>query len=463
VKTTVRAWPIAAWLAALLVLITPAPVAAAAAGGMTLTRTADAVIVEGASLEALTGKDIAQLRVFAFHAGRPRAVPFQVDQRDSAGNWVWDRVFPRRRQTYDEDMDRTAVPGTPQHAVRTHDDQDPAGKAELDTNDLLVFLARDMGDRYTGAREALQADAMLEIEATDPIDGSRGWTYLAYFGGRAPALSDARYMHHVAAQRHVISPIYRFQYSDQLVVRLDDLRICGNRILDRINLRGKVLARLGPVKQSIAFTENDIHGYIEGMIEGPVRIVKRNIVHLELWGVIRTPDVTCEHFYYPDYAQVPVCLPIRFPVTQASVLLLTELHDSPVTRTLIGMPDGTVSDPMNKEQRTGLHHSLPLQWIAFDSALGSVISIVELPPTIAEHATVRPCLCEQPPDTGDSAPSALLGPVAGFEIKSSTGCPRGPHTLHGIFLISTEPYQQDDELGAYNLSHKSLIVTVTRL
>jgi hypothetical protein len=437
--------------------------AADAAAEMTLTRTADAVIVEGGSLESLTGRDIAKLRVFAFHAGKPRTVPFQVDQRDSAGNWVWDLVVPRRRPLYDEDMGRAAVPGALRDPVRTHDDEDPPGKAELDSNDLLVFLARDMGDRHAGAREALHTDAVLAIEAVDPVDGARGWVYLAYFEQDAPPRSDVRYMRHVAAHRRIISPIYEFQYSDQLVVRLDDLRIQGNPMLDRINLRGKVLAQLGLIKQSIAFTENDIHGYIEGIIDGPVRIVKRNIVHLELWGVIRTPDVTCEHFYYPDYAQVPVCLPIRFPVTQASVFLLAELHDSPITRTLIGAPDGTVSDPMNKGQETHLPHALPLQWIALDSALGSVISIVELPPALAEHAIVRPCLCDQPPNTVDSDHPALSGPVAGFEIKSSMGCPRGPHTLHGIFLISTGAYREGDEVSAYNLSHASLVVRVSRL
>ena len=437
--------------------------AADAAAEMTLTRTADAVIIEGGSLEPLSGRDIAKLRVFAFHAGKPQAVPFQVDQRDSAGNWVWDLVFPPRRQLYDEDISRTAIPGTIRHAVRTHDDEDPAGKAELDANDLLVFLARDMGDRQARAREALQADALVAIEAVDPVNGARGWVYLGYFEQHAPALSDIRYMRHVATQRRVISPVYQFQYSHRLVVRLDDLRIQGNRMLGRINLRGKVLARLGLIKQSIAFTEDDIYGYIEGIIDGPVRIVKRNIVHLELWGVIRTPDVTCEHFYYPDYAQVPVCLPIRFPVTQASVFLLAELHDSPIARTLIGALDGTVSDPMHKGQKTGLRHALPLQWVALDSALGSVVSIVELPPAIAQHATVRPCLCEQPPNTVDSDRLALSGPVAGFEVQSSVGCPRGPHTLHGIFLISPEAYRQGDEASAYNLSHESLIVHVERL
>jgi hypothetical protein len=309
----------------------------------------------------------------------------------------------------------------------------------------------------------LHTDAVLAIEAVDPIDGARGWVYLAYFEQDAPARSDVRYMRHVGAQRRVISPVYAFQYSNQLVVRLDDLRIQGKPMLERINLRGKVLAQLGLIRHSIAFTEDDIYGYIEGIIDGPVRIVKRNIVHLELWGVIRTPDVTCEHFYYPDYAQVPVCLPIRFPVTQASVFLLAELHESPIARTLIGAPDGTVSDPMNKGQKTRLDHALPLQWIALDSALGSVISILELPPALAEHATVRPCLCDQPPNTVDSARSALSGPVAGFEVTSSVGCPRGPHTLHGIFLISTGAYREGDEVKAYNLSHASLIVRVSRL
>jgi hypothetical protein len=52
------------------------------------------------------------------------------------------------------------------------------------------------------------------------------------------------------------------------------------------------------------------------------------------------------------------------------------------------------------------------------------------------------------------------GPVAGFVVTSSKGCPTGPHVLHGTYLISTLPYQQGDELAAYNLSREPLTFKV---
>ncbi|MGI9321653.1 MAG: hypothetical protein ACR2O5_09595, partial [Thiogranum sp.] len=364
------------------------------ADSMSLLRVADPVIITGQELQSVLGGEIGKIRLFAFEGVEKRVIPFQIDERDSAGNWVWDRVIGRPDTTFENDPGQTSTPMMVQQHVRRHDDEDPAGSELFDANDVLVFLARDMGDRRVDLPEELHGNTVLEIEVLDPLDGARGWVYLASFAGDPPPLSPVRYLQHFHKQRRIQTPNYEFGYSDIHVACLDDLRIKGFPVVDRINIRGKVDIQFGFIKDTIEFGEEDIHGYIEGIIEGPVRVIKRNVVHLDIVFVVRTPDTVCEHFYYPDYAKVPLCLPIRFPVTKASVLLLTKLNESNIQRTLIGEMDGSVTRHGNIMDDCSPVHQLPVEWIAFDTERGSVLSILDLPESIAAYADAKPCLCD---------------------------------------------------------------------
>jgi len=426
------------------------------ADSMSLARVADPVIISGQALQPVVGSEIGKIRLFAFDGVRKRVIPFQIDERDSAGNWVWDRVVGRPDTTFEDDPGQVSPSMMVRQHVHRRDDEDPAGRELFDANDMLVFLARDMGDKKLGLSKALPGDTVLEIEVMDPVDGARGWAYLVSFVGDPPPLSSVRYMQHFRNQRRIKTPSYEFTYSDTHVACLDDLHIKGFSVVDRVNIRGKVDVRLGFLKDVIEFDEEDIHGYIEGIIEGPVRVIKRSVVHLDILFVLRTPDTVCEHFYYPDYAKVPLCLPIRFPVTKATVLLLAKLNESNIQRTLIGEMDGSVSRHGTVTDNCSPVHQLPVEWIAFDTEQGSVISILDMPDSIAAHADARPCLCDGSGRNVEVDVSTGPDPVAGFAVTSSKGCPAGPHVLHGNYLISTLPYKQGDELAAYKLSGEPL-------
>ena len=328
---------------------------------------------------------------------------------------------------------------------------------------MLVFLARDMGDKNPKMSRDHRDDTVLEIEVRDPLDGASGWVYLVSHAGKPPALSGVRYLQHFRKQRRIQTPTYDFTYSDTHVACLDDLRIRGFPVIDRVNIRGKVDIRVGFLKDAIEFGEEDIHGYIEGIIEGPVRIIKRNVVHLDIFLMLRTPDTICDHFYYPDYARVPVCLPIRFPVTKASVLLLANLNESNIQRTLIGEMDGSVRRYGAVSDNCSPVHELPIEWIAFDTAQGSVVSILDLPDSIAAYADARPCLCDGSNGHVEVGMATGPEPVAGFAVTSKQECPLGPHVLHGTYLISTRPYRQGDEVNAYKLSGEPLTVMSRQL
>ena len=145
------------------------------------------------------------------------------------------------------------------------------------------------------------------------------------------------------------------------------------------------------------------------------------------------------------------------------MFLLTELHDTPFRRTLIGDANGGITEYREGVRNLDTGHDLHLNWIAFDSHHGSVVSFVELPEKIAGHAEARPCLCDQAAGTMDADITAVAGPVAGFGIKSGKDIPKGPHVLHGTYVISPRPYQLGDEMHAHHLVHTGLVIYVTNI
>jgi hypothetical protein len=145
-------------------------------------------IIEGAELPGLSGRDINN-SVYVSRQ-QARGDPRQIDQRDSTGCWVWTVAY---RQSYQLDTDNGTAPviRKPETAgAGTVDDQDPKGKALLDGNDVLVFMADDLGDRGTKAQRALHAALVQEIEVVDTGDGTRGWAYVAYYPDAPAPLRD---------------------------------------------------------------------------------------------------------------------------------------------------------------------------------------------------------------------------------------------------------------------------------
>jgi hypothetical protein len=453
-------------LAALLLLpgLVPAIAVAQADAVKTLQRLADPVIIEGSELPLLAGRDISHIRVYVFHGGKTAPIPYQIDQRDSTGCWVWNVAY---RQSYEIDYDRGGAPfiRKPETSgTGTFDDQDPKGQALLDANDELVFMADDLGDRGSRVREALHADQVEEIEITDPENGARAWAYAVYYPASPPERSPTRYMEYSAREHMVRSPMYDFHFSDRHTAVIHDLRVHGMPIIDRIRINGEIALDLPFIDSTIKFTEEDIHGYTEGYIAGPVRIIRRNIAHLTLaGGLLNTSEVTCDHFYYPRHAEVPVCLSIRFPVKQVSMTLTTDYRNPPFHNLFMGESH---EPPPEQDRIPTLEtrvRELGTEWIAFDSQAASVISLMVVPDRIEGQASAQPCLCENVPGTARARASVGTPTEAGFLITSSTECPRGEHVLYGTYLISARPYEPGDENAALRMRHSKLMRRVLPL
>jgi hypothetical protein len=438
--------------------------ATAASERKTLDRTVDPVTIDGAYFPNLLGSDIGRLRLFSFRQGRPVPIPFQIDQRDSYDEWVWDVAYTEGWPSSDFDFDGAGSPAQGQfeaHAGR-QDDQDPPGKQILDKNDVLVFIARDLGDREPQVEKTLTAPRGDEIEVTDPVNGAKGWAYLVDYDSSPPAPSPTRYMSYRAERRRIASPVYAFSFSNTKVAVIKDLAIQGAAVLDRIHIEGRTQISIGPIQKQVRFTEEDVRGRLEGYIAGPVRIVIRTRACIDLGFGMCSPEVFCLRFYYPDYARVPACLLVRFPVHEASLILALDYGRSPFRRLLIGSDQGvlvwekgTPNSPPPKDWQTG-------KWMALDSEKGSVVSYVTLPRALVGHAETKPYLTFGAEAAGRPARNTTQPREVGFKIDAPPGTPKGEYLVYGTYVISPEPYRTGDGTRALNLRDNPLRFRVSR-
>jgi hypothetical protein len=131
----------------------------------TLKRTEDPVIIEGKDLMSLLGSRPDRLSLMAWTYDGFQPVPFQMDERDEKGEYVFTMSVEGGKTTPSNEAD-----------------QDP----KLDANDELVFMVFDAGDRHPEVSFPDGVDKGVEIEITDPVDGGKAWIYLFAFKNEAP-------------------------------------------------------------------------------------------------------------------------------------------------------------------------------------------------------------------------------------------------------------------------------------
>jgi hypothetical protein len=441
-------------------------VAGLTAGAPSGAGLADPVIIPGSGLELFHGKAIALLRVFAVGADGLRAIPFQIDQRDSRGNWVWDVVSPRNkigRYEYDN-IGLVGPDWKRQRAGLATDDQDPEGQAVLDANDVLVFMAADLGGRASTSEPRFgAASAVVEIGVVDNEGTPRGWAYLAFYPAAPPALSELRYMHYFPGQHRIVSPVYEATFSEQHLCVLEQLKVNGVALLDRTRLRGEVHAGAGAVSWVFRFTENDIDGYVEGYIDGPVRIVRHTNATLRLSPLVTISDIRGEQFFYPQHSQVPVGLSLGFLTAKASLLLSADYHGGPFRRAFASGSGVAIELRDSASRHNLLRPGEGLSWLALDGDKASVVSVLTLPDQIRGHTELSGILRQD--KTLSAPPEGYRGadPEAGYRVETRTGFPRGTHWLVGTYLYLPRPFAPSDAAQATRLAGSRLGVRIAAL
>ena len=119
-----------------------------------LGRFADPVLIQAEAFPALAGGALDNYRVFAAPDGALQPIRFQIDEMTEEGDFV----FPYGKQSNKKQ-----------------------GNGVLDPRDVVLFMAKDSGDRVSETLWPGRAAKGVEIELIDPVDQTRSWAYLFFF------------------------------------------------------------------------------------------------------------------------------------------------------------------------------------------------------------------------------------------------------------------------------------------
>jgi ribosomal protein L31E len=219
-------------------------------------------------------------------------IPFQIDERDSAGRYVL---------TYGQGASRD-------------------GNPFFDANDELVFMAADAGVGSDSARPAPNVSHALEIEIADTADGSRGYVYAFAFREPVPETSPRRYVRFDAGSECVHTLCYHVCTAPGSV--LYEHQTMGQRAgddsrgyVDRLKVRVKFKSRLLGIPGHI--TEENLVARLAGYAQGSVRSIVRRDIYCRLLGGIKIHTEISENVYYRGHYVVPKCF--RVPIRPSSV------------------------------------------------------------------------------------------------------------------------------------------------
>jgi len=417
-----------------------------------LDRWIDPVEVSGDVLSSMIGAGTENIRVYASRDKTLVPIPFQIDQKNSAGDWVWSNVPASRKRSNKASEDGESDFSRAQTGDLTADDQDPRGKSVFDSNDVLVFMARDIGDRHSKAANET-GTVIAELKISDLQKGDDGWIYVIRYASEPPARATQHYVSYQETERRVVAPNYEFVYSAEHSVMLEDLKVDGVSILEQSKIRGKVKAGLGPIATTMDFDERAIDGYDAGYINGPVRVIKRSIDHVKIKAGMRSPDVNCDHYYYPSHAEVPMLFSMRFPV-KAVEILATSMYRNGVFKS-VKVPRMKESiGIVNKQSSSNLlENRKDAGWLGLYGDGLSVLTLVRIPEDIDSFFGMEPYLAN---NTGQAL-------EAGYLIQTKPGIAKGEHVLHSLYLILADSDANDNATKMVNLLDNKLHVEATTI
>jgi hypothetical protein len=252
-----------------------------------LTRTEDPVVLTGEDLPGMIERPIGGLRAYTLRDGEMIPIPFQVDEFDQKGRII----------------------STAGNEPGSDDDE-----GKFDSNDQLVVMAFDLGDRARREAYPAGARAAAEVEATDPETGRKAWFYVLDFDS-PPAPSPVSYVRYDPEKDLVDTAKYKMDFNEKHAVIIDDLRIKsasglhGPNLIDRIKARTILKTRL---YLTFRFNEEDITTRVAAYKIGPIRVVRATEYYLRILFLKVTPSAYVDFLFYGNAIAGPSEMKIPF-------------------------------------------------------------------------------------------------------------------------------------------------------
>lgn len=289
----------------------------------------DPVILSGDVLEALYGRRIENLRLMAVKGGKLAPIPFQIDKRDPDGEYMTPGAKIPPSIVKATDFDARSEPEKREERIEDFEDElddyekqvkkgrlarrdlDKMRKAaywvekidELDFNDELAFMSRDAGEALPASKWPVNDGVELILE--DPVKSELAYVYLFHFEKDAPAPSEVDYVRYDAKRDRTESNKAIVDFVDDKPMIIEEIygkRADGSlmeNFVDRFKLRIKM--RIKPFFcAGMNFDENNTKSFTVGYIDGPVRVIRRNIFWITIAGM-KLPGIPKATIYYIFY------------------------------------------------------------------------------------------------------------------------------------------------------------------
>ncbi len=341
-----------------------------------LKRSIDVILLTGADLPFLLDRPIQELRLVALKQGDLTPIPFQIDEKDAEGVYLF----------------RTSHPDL--------QDVDPG---KMDANDELCFMVLDMGARLPPA-EIASGKLLAEIEVKDPVDGARGWCYMGT-ADQFPQRSSLDYVTYKPKTDQIISKYYQIGFSKEAPISYGDTTITtegggnGTRINERVLTR--LTAKLKLFGVHLRKSEADFRSLRKGYIDGPVRVIKRVGNSMRAVFGFYGPEAVVDYTFYVANWIMPtdIHLPVDVKKYCSSLSLRGGTHWTADSEGMVfytkyippgvAVIDGHMSEA---EKKMDLRLDVDNIWHLYTGALnatgqGSILFRIILDETLQQHLT----------------------------------------------------------------------------
>ncbi|MDX2503166.1 MAG: hypothetical protein QNL62_01625 [Gammaproteobacteria bacterium] len=387
------------------------------------------VIVKGEQIKALLGRKIDNIRVYAFHRGSPVLIPFQIDQKDSEGNWVWEQV---------SNADR--------HEMKNFDNEDSKGENIFDSNDQLVFMAKDMGEKSDKPSLKIDYSELLELKTfIGESKAYSGWVYITYHSLSVPEKSTTRYMQYQPDKNVVKSPVYSLTYSKKYLATMEDMTISGHSVINQTRINGKVELGLLFLNSSVEFNEKEIDGYSVGYINGPIRTIKRFITYIKLGAGIKSMSMDVDHIFYPNHTEVPVLITKGLIVKNMAIKIGANYPPTDSCQ-VYNQSLKTLTQLNNSRAEISLQTNDRPQLLTLNSSSYSMLTLLKIPKELREKLNTYAFINNETPFQDTKKKSSAENKLAGFYLKTRDDFPSGQYKLNVISIFSDKPdiYKKTD-------------------
>lgn len=401
------------------------------------------VILNGDQLVQFKGKNIQNLRVFAVKNGQATVIPFQIDQLDSSGDWIWEAA---------------------QKKGATHDDEDPDNSKVFDHNDQLVFMSMDLGEQQSSlSKSGISSNDVVQVQVKAPESSETlGWVYIAYYPTTPPQLSTRRYMNYHPEQKRIQSPIYKMSYSNEFIAVMNQLSINGTEIVDRLKVRGKIKVGFLLFGGNIEFNEEEVDGYPAGYINGPIRTIKRVVNYVKLGAGMHSPSLNCDHLYYPNHAEIPIMLSRSVGVKNMTLRIGLDFHDATFEHLYNDVTkDVQLLTDKNSDNRLMNYQSA--QWMVLSGPSNSLFTSLRVPEKLHHLVSISPYVIYDKHLTAPPEKFPGAQPESGFTLTTKKDFPSGEHLLYMTYALATQSHTAGNGVKINKLLTEPLSTLVTSM